>query len=53
MTGTIGGWIFMSESNATNSRLHAYNPFTRVYANKGLTGIQHLSSLEELPSNAK
>lgn len=53
MTGTIGGWIYMTESSATNSRLHAYNPFTRAYANLGLTGLVHLSSLEELPSNAK
>lgn len=52
MTGTIGGWIYMSESGS-NSLLHAYNPFTRTYQSLGWANISHLSSLEELAPNAK
>lgn len=52
MTGTIGGWIYMSESGS-NSLLHAYNPFTQTYQSLGWANISHLSSLEELAPNAK
>ncbi|MEK7265645.1 MAG: hypothetical protein AAB227_06055 [Pseudomonadota bacterium] len=52
MTGTIGGWIYMSESGS-NSFLHAYNPFTQSYQSLGWANISHLSSLEELAPNAK
>lgn len=52
MTGTIGGWIYMSESGS-NSQLHAYNPFTQTYQSLGWANISHLSSLEESWPNAK
>jgi hypothetical protein len=53
LTGSIGGWLFMSESGSGNSRLHAYHPVTRTFRTLGAANIEHLSSLEELWADAK
>lgn len=52
MTNTIEGWIYLSESGS-GSQLHAFNPFTQTYQSLGWANIPHLSSLEQLPWNAK